>query len=139
MEKQKGLHPWTWLGIAASLVWCLVILRYQSELLFVVLGTLLVLCFSPTLVQRLEMVGIRHAVSTMRGFLYVGFLGSFAYLVRNFPDFEGSELGAAALSVKPFDRARGRIDIATDLDIVNLLDFRGTCVCDVAVCAFDDL
>ncbi len=99
IEKQKGLRPWTWLGIAASLIWCLAILRYQSGTLFVVLGMLFVVCFAPILVKRLETFRVRHAFSTLKGFLYVGFLGSFAYLVRNFPEFEGSEFGAALLSI----------------------------------------
>ena len=99
MQEQKGLQPWTWFGIAASLTWCFWMYRFgDRDLLFPLAG-----CLLPLLVLAMgrREAGFRlsDAGATLTGVLYVGFLGGFALLVRNFSGVERSENGAAALAV----------------------------------------
>ena len=100
MQEQKGLHPWTRFGVAASLAWCVWVYEFGSaSLLFPLAG--LVLCLLVLALGRGDTGGFRlgDAGATLMGVLYVGFLGSFALLVRNFSKAEMSEGGAAALAV----------------------------------------
>ncbi len=99
MQKQKGLQPWTRFGIAASLAWCLWVHWHgNGSLLFPLVGLLLVLLVL-SLGRREEKFRLDDAAATLMGVLYVGFLGSFALLVRNFSGAGMSEDGAAAFAV----------------------------------------
>ncbi len=99
MEARRGLQPWTPFGIAASLVWCLLVFRYRMDALSMLFAALLVITSIPFLSERLERLSIRHAVSTLRGYLYVGFLGSFSLMVRNFPGPGDADPKAAPVAI----------------------------------------
>jgi len=96
MQEKKGLQPWTWFGVAASLFWC--ICAYLSDGYVQLLLAGLLLWLLMTSLGRSE-----HRVAdvggTLLGTLYVGFLGSYALRVRNFSGVEMSENGAAAVAV----------------------------------------
>jgi phosphatidate cytidylyltransferase len=85
IQQHKGLRPWTWLGVVASLVFCVWVFQFGTgHLVLLILLTLLsTLCLS--LWRRDDGFRVGDATSTLTGVLYVGFLGSFALLVRGEP------------------------------------------------------
>ena len=85
IQQHKGLRTWTWLGVVASLVFCVWVFLSGTDhlvplILLMLLGTL---CLS--LSRRDDRFRVEDATSTLIGVLYVGLLGSFALLVRGTP------------------------------------------------------
>ena len=81
----KNLHPWTYVAIIASLIWCGLAFTYDLQVwatfflpLFLML--LIMALFRGETGSRLANMG-----GTLLAILYVGFLGSFVILVRNDP------------------------------------------------------
>ena len=99
MQEHKGLQPWAWLGIAASLAWCVWFhFLGPGSLLFPLLG-LVLLVLSVAIVHGGPVFRVADAWATLAGVLYVGFLGSTALLVRNYSHAGVSEGGSPELAV----------------------------------------
>ena len=99
LQRCKGLHPWTRFGIVASLAWCLWIYSFGARFLIypalgLVLATLLL-----SLWKRGDRFRVADGTATLAGVLYVGFLGSFAMLVRNLPGVEGVEAWSRGIAL----------------------------------------
>jgi phosphatidate cytidylyltransferase len=99
MQEEKGLQPWAWFGVSASLAWCGWVYRFGSVGLPYPLAGLLLFLLVMALRRRRTGFGLEDAGATLMGVLYVGFLGSFALLVRNFSGAERFEGGATAVLV----------------------------------------
>ena len=99
MQEKKGLQPWTWLGVAASLIWCVWNFHFNGSWVGVPLAGSLLLLLALGMCSRENGFRMADAGATLIGSLYVGFLASFALLVRNFSGFEGSQDGAFTVLV----------------------------------------
>ncbi len=99
LQQQKGLQPWMRFGIAASLAWCLGVYRFGAGFLLFPLAGLTLSVLTLALCRRDGAFRLADAGATLIGVLYVGFLGSFALLVRNFSGAQMSESGAAKVAV----------------------------------------
>ncbi len=82
IQRHKGLHPWTWIGVAASLVCCLWVYRFGTDHLGILLLAFVLAALCLSLGRRDEEFRVGDASATLMGVLYTGLLGSFALLVR---------------------------------------------------------
>ena len=98
MCRVKGLQPWTKFGIAASLAWCLGVFWKGREAMPVLLTGVVLLGLVMALSGE-SGCRLRNLSTTFFGVIYVGCLGSFGLLVRNFSLPEWSEQGAAIFTV----------------------------------------
>lgn len=99
LQENKGLQPWMWFGVVASLTWCFGVYRFLDDFSFYYLIGLTILIFLLSFCRREDEFRLADAGATLMGVLYIGFFGSFALLVRNFPEVEMSENETAKLSV----------------------------------------
>ena len=99
MQKKRGLHPWTEVGVVASLVWCLW-LNYFGERFWLFPATVnLLVLLTLALTRREGRFRLADAETTFVGACYIGLLSAFALLVRNYAGFEAAETGAAGFAV----------------------------------------
>ena len=99
MQKNRGLHPWTGVGVAASLVWCLWLHWFEERLWPIPAVVILFVLLTLALGQRAGRFRIADAEATFVGTCYVGLLPAFALLVRNYSGFRSGETGAAWFAV----------------------------------------
>lgn len=99
MQKKRGLHPWTGVGIAASLIWCLWLNGFGDRLWPVPAVVILLVLLTLALGSREGRFRLADSEATFVGTCYVGLLSGFALLVRNYPGFEPAEAGARWFAV----------------------------------------
>ena len=91
LQENKGLQPWMWFGVVASLTWCFGVYWFLADFSLYYLVGLTISIFLLSFCRREEEFRLADAGATLMGVLYIGFFGSFALLVRNFPVVEMSE------------------------------------------------
>ncbi|MDE2888507.1 MAG: phosphatidate cytidylyltransferase [Gemmatimonadota bacterium] len=99
MQKKRGLHPWTGIGVAASLVWCLWLNWFGDRLWLVPSVVILLVLLTLSMGSRNGQFRLADAEATFIGTCYVGLLSAFAMLVRNYSGFEPAEAGARWFAV----------------------------------------
>lgn len=99
MLASKGLQPWTWFGIVASLVWCGFAFTTGLNAFSLFFSVLLFLAFAGALFVGQPGYRLLNAGGMLLGVCYVGFLGSFVLLVRNTSVIDASEQGAFAVLI----------------------------------------
>ena len=99
MQKRRGLHPWTGVGVAASLAWCLWLNGFGERLWLIPAVVILLVLLTLALGQREGRFRLADAEATFVGTSYAGFLSAFALLVRNDSGFDTAEAGAASFAV----------------------------------------
>ena len=83
MLSRKGLQPWTGFGIVAALSWCAVAFVFGANAFAFFFAVLFLLMLSMALFRNTVGRRLLAAGGTLLGVIYVGFLGSFVFLVRN--------------------------------------------------------
>lgn len=86
MQEQKGLRPWSTIGVTASVVWCFAVYYFGVSELAVSLAVMLLLVILTGAAR--EGSFLSSVETTLMGILYVAVLGSFAFQVRA-GSFEG--------------------------------------------------
>lgn len=99
MQKKRGLQPWTGVGVAASLVWCLWLNWFGDRFWLVPLVVILLVLITLATGNRDGRFRLADAETTFVGTCYVGLLPAFALLVRNFSGLEPAESGARWFAV----------------------------------------
>lgn len=99
MQKNRGLHPWTGVGVAASLVWCVWLHWFDVRLWPIPAVVTLIVLLTLALGQREGRFRLADAEATFVGTCYIGLLPAFALLVRNDSGFRSGETGAAWFAV----------------------------------------
>ena len=99
MQKKRGLHPWTGVGVAASLVWCLWLNWFGERFWPIPPVAILLVLLTLALRQRAGRFRLADAEATLVGTCYIGLLAGFALLVRSYSGFLSGETGAARFAV----------------------------------------
>ena len=99
MQKKRGLHPWTGVGVAASSVWCLWLNWFGERFWLIPATVILLVLLTLALGQREGRFRLADAEATFVGTCYIGLLSAFALLVRNYSGFETAEAGAAWFAI----------------------------------------
>ena len=99
MQKKRGLHPWTGVGVVASSVWCLWLNWFGERFWLIPATVTLLVLLTLALGQREGRFRLADAEATFVGTCYIGLLSAFALLVRNYSGFETAEAGAAWFAI----------------------------------------